>query len=89
MQIAVHGVFDGSRQPTDLRLVGGNLLLQRRVLLLKLMILRLEVVVFALGDTGRKNDSRHNWDAAFQIISHCFEFSPGLDGIEPPRRAAA
>jgi hypothetical protein len=50
-------------------------------LLLNLLILRLEFVVFALGDAGGEKDRRHEreqQDAAFQTMYHCFE-SPLLD----------
>src|SRR5271166_5818747 len=80
-QIAVGGVLDRALQPADLRLIGGNLRRQRRVLLLSLLILRLELVVFALGDAGREEErchERQQQDAAFQTICHCLEF-PLLD----------
>src|SRR3974377_1045286 len=70
-QIAVDGVLDRSLKPADLRLIGSNLRRQRRVLLLSLLILRLELVVFALGDAGGEEDrcdQREQQDAAFETI---------------------
>jgi hypothetical protein len=45
-------------QPADLCLAGGNLLRQRCILLLNLLILRLKFVVFALGYASRQGDDR-------------------------------
>jgi len=46
-------------EPTELRLICGDLRLQRRVLLLQLLILGLELIVCALRDAGGEEDRCH------------------------------
>src|ERR1700719_885732 len=78
---AVDGVSDRSLQAADLRLIGGNLIRQRRILLLNLLILRLQRIVAALRDAGGESDRCHEREhqhTASQTICHRFE-SPQLD----------
>src|SRR5271157_3843170 len=91
-QIAVDGVLDRALQPADLRLIGGNLRRQRRVLLLNLLILRLELVVFALRDAGGE-EQRSEWDnrcRGGQFANHDGRSPRGLHAspsVPAPRRA--
>jgi hypothetical protein len=79
-QIAVDGVPDRPLQAADLCLVGRNLVGQRRVLLLRLLVLRLQRIVAALRDAGGEGDRRNEREhqgASFQTICHFFSLLVG------------